>query len=115
MGDINENPKEAIIRNNNKEEMQGKESHPNDIIEKYSNILIKFNSKDFKNYQKVNKYNNKRKIKEVIYKCKNLRKDEKLRIETKQKPFYDETLEYIEPGQNVKSGYFFEKRSFFRM
>ena len=109
MGDVNENPKETRIKNINKEEINGKKSNPNDIIEKYNNNLIKFNGKDFKNYQKVNKYNNKRKIKKVIYKYKNYRKDEKLRIETNQKPFCDATLEYIEPGQNVKSGYFLKK------
>jgi len=109
LGDVNENPKEEIIKNNNKEEINGKESHPNDIIEKLNNNLIKFNGKDFRNYQKVNKYNNKRKIKKTIYKCKNYRKNEKLRIETNQKPFCDATLEYIERGQNVKSGYFLKK------
>ena len=56
---------------------------------------ILYNGKEYKKYQKVNKYNNKRKIKKIIYKCKNYRKDEKLRIETNQKPFCEATLEYI--------------------
>ena len=49
------------------------------------------------------------KEKKIIYKCKNNRKDEKLRLETKQNPFCEVTLEYIEPGQNVNSGYFLKK------
>ena len=32
-----------------------------------------------------------------------------MRLETKQNPFCEATLEYIEPGQNVKSGYFLKK------
>ena len=38
-----------------------------------------------------------------------MRKDEKLRNETGQKQFCNATIEYIEPGQNVKSGYFLKK------
>ena len=109
LGQVKEHTTEKIIKTTNKEEINEKESDINDIIEITTKNLIKFNGKDFKNYQKVNKYNNKRKIKKVIYKCKNYRKDEKLRIETNQKPFCEATLEYIEPGQNVKSGYFLKK------
>ena len=108
LGQVKEHTTEKIIKTANKEEINEKESDINDIIEIITKNLIKFNGKDFKNYQKVNKYNNKRK-KKVIYKCKNYRKDEKLRIETNQKRFCDATLEYIEPGQNVKSGYFLKK------
>ena len=38
-----------------------------------------------------------------------MRKDEKLRNETGQKQFCNGTIEYIEPGQNIKSGYFLKK------
>ena len=94
---------------NNKEDTKENPSNTNDNIKIFTNNLIQFNGMEYKNYQKVNKYNKKRKIKKVIYKCKNYRKDEKLRIETNQKRFCDDTLEYIEPGQNVKSGYFLKR------
>ena len=63
---------------------------------------IVYNGKLFKNFSTVNKYNKKRKK-------KILRKDEKIRKETKQPPFCQATIEYIEPGQNVTSEYFFKK------
>ena len=75
--------------------------------------LLVYNGKQFKNFATVNKYNEKRKIKKIIYKCQYLRKDEKLRKETKQPPFCQATIEYIEPGQNVKSGYFFKREHSF--
>ena len=40
-----------------------------------------------KNFPKVNAYNEKRKIKKIVYKCQYWRKDEKLRIETEQTSF----------------------------
>ena len=70
---------------------------------------VVYNSRVFINIKKFNKNYDKRKIKKIIYKCKNNRKDEKLRLETKQNPFCEATLEYIEPGQNVKSGYCLKK------
>lgn len=35
-----------------------------------------------------------------------MRKDEKMRYDTGQKLFCNATIEYIEPGQNIKSGFF---------
>ena len=72
-----------------------------DKKEKEKPKIIKFDGRDFIYYPRINKYNDKRKIKKVIYKCKNLRKDEKIRKEINQKNFCDATLEYIEPGQNA--------------
>ena len=46
-----------------------------DIKEKERPKIIKFDGRDFIYYPRINKYNDKRKIKKVIYKCKNLRKD----------------------------------------
>ena len=70
---------------------------------------IVYNGKEFKNTNRINRYNKKRKIKKTIYKCIYMRKDEKLRNETGQKQFCNATIEYIEPGQNIKSGYFLKK------
>ena len=64
-------------------------------IKKISEDSIIFNGKEFKNYNRINMYNTKRKIKNIIYKCINLRKDEKLRKETGQKKYCTATLEYI--------------------
>ena len=75
----------------------------------FSKDLIIFDGKEYKNFPSANKYNNKRKIKKIIYKCKYWRKDEKLRSELNQKPFCEATIEYIEPQQKLKSGYFFKK------
>ena len=58
-----------------------------DIKEKEKPKIIKFDGRDFIYYPRINKYNDKRKIKKVICKCKNLRKDEKIRKETNQKIF----------------------------
>ena len=44
----------------------------NNIDSKFSQIstvLLVYNGKQFKNFSTVNKYNEKRKIKKVIYKC----------------------------------------------
>ena len=41
-------------------------SNPNNIIKVYHNNLIKFKWKKYKNYQNVNIYNNKRKMKKII-------------------------------------------------
>ena len=77
-------------------------------IKEISKDMILFNGKLFKNYNRINRYNNKRKIKKIIYKCINIRKEEKLRNDTNQPKFCNATIEFIEPGQNVKSGYFFK-------
>lgn len=74
-----------------------------------SEDTIVFNGKEFKNTIRINRYNEKRKVKKTIYKCSYMRKDEKLRNETGQKQFCNATIEYIEPGQNIKAGYFLKK------
>ena len=81
----------------------------NSKLKIYSQDLITYDGKEFKKFPKLNAYNQKRKIKKIVYKCQYRRKDEKLRIETNQKPFCEDTIEYIETGQKVKSGYFFKK------
>ena len=81
----------------------------NSKLKIYSQDLITYDGKEFKKFPKLNAYNQKRKIKKIVYKLQYWRKDEKLRIETNQKPFCEATIEYIEKGQKVKSGYFFKK------
>ena len=129
--DINERNKNALdnITSNNKiiETENKKEELKTILLSKNNNLDSKniiinnneldiinednvvYDSRIFINIKKFNKNYEKRKIKKIIYKCKNNRKDEKLRLETKQNPFCEATLEYIEPGQNVKSGYFLKK------
>ena len=46
-----------------------------------------FNGRQFKNYSRVNKYNKKRKIKKIIYKCIYMRHEEKIRKGTNQNNF----------------------------
>ena len=91
---------EILVNNENINESKLREVSKNTIL---------YQGKQFKNFSAINKYNNKRKIKKIIYKCQYLRKDEKLRKETNQPPFCQATIEYIEPGHNVKSGYFFKR------
>ena len=67
---------------------------------------IFFEGKEFKKYSRFNYYNDKRKIKKIIYKCINNRKDDRIKRATGNQPFCNGNIEYIEPGQNVKSGYF---------
>ena len=53
-----------------------------------------------------------------IYKYINVRKDEQFRISMNKSVFFSKTIEYIEPGKNVKSGYFIKKSrslSFFEL
>ena len=100
--------KKSIISDNNNHDSK------NNIIN-LMNLDIKdedrvvYDGREFINIKKFNKNYDKKKKKKIIYKCKNNRKDEKLRIETNQNPFCEATLEYIEPGQNIKSGYFLKK------
>ena len=101
--------KDSLIETNNNNNLNQLDSSNNANIIKNNEDQIIYNGRVFKNIKKFNNYNSKRKIKKIIYKCKNNRKEEKFRIETKQKPFCEATLEYIEPGQNVKSGYFLKK------
>ena len=60
-----------------------KEEH----IEKLKNDNIIFNGKTFIINKKGTEYKNKKNIKRVIYKCINNRHEEKIRQQTKQKPF----------------------------
>ena len=80
-----------------------------EYIEKLKNDNIIFNGKTFLINKKGTEYKNKKNIKRIIYKCANNRHDEKLRQQTKQKTFCNATIEFIFPGQNCKSGYFFKK------
>ena len=75
-----------------------------DEITKCKDSII-FDGKEYRSYSRYNYYNNKRKINKIIYKCINIRKDEKFRKDTNQNAFCNATIEYIEPGQNIKSGY----------
>jgi len=60
-------------------------------------------------YSRFNNYNTKHNIKKLVYKCCNIRKEEAFRIKTHQKKFCNSTIVYVEPNQNVKSGYFLKK------
>ena len=75
---INKYKNEEIVNNENIKES---------ILREVSKDTILYQGKQFKNFVIVNKYNDKRKIKKIIYKCQYLRKDEKLRKETNQPPF----------------------------
>ena len=77
-----------------------------DQIIKNKDNSIYFKGKEFKKYSRYNIYNSKRKLKKIIYKCVNNRKDDRIRRATNQQTFCNATIEFIEPGQNVKSGYF---------
>ena len=43
---------------------------------------VKILGKEYRSYTRYNYYNNKRKINKIIYKCINIRKDEKFRKDT---------------------------------
>ena len=68
-----------------------------------------FNGKLFKKYDKSTNYKPKNKIKRIIYKCSFNRKNENFKEKMKMSSFCNVTIEYIFPGQNVKSGYFLKK------
>ena len=76
-----------------------------DEITKCKDSII-FDGKEYRSYNKYNYYNNKRKMNKIIYKCINIRKEQKFRKDTNQNDFGNAKIEYIEPGQNIKSGYF---------
>ena len=86
------------------EKINNEEININSI--KKENESIFFDGKEFKKYSRYNIYNSKRKIKKVIYKCINIRKDDRIRRSNGQPSFCNATIEYIEPEQNVKTGYF---------
>ena len=70
-----------------------------DYINLQDNIQIKkddtiiFNGKEFKIFSGYNKYKSKDNNNRIIYKCINNSKNEKLRIETNQKYFFNPTKE----------------------
>ena len=74
-----------------------------------TNESIIFDNKEFKIYNRANKYQKKDEIKRIIYKCKNHRKDEKIRSEMGLKSFCNATIEYIIPNQKIKSSYILTK------
>lgn len=105
------NHKKLLVNNNtNKTELNYKtELNKEEIDDKIisgKNDSIFFEGKEFKKYSRYNIYNSKRKIKKIIYKCINNRKDDRIRRATNQPTFCNATIEYIEPGQNIKSGFF---------
>ena len=71
-----------------------------------TNDSIFFEGKEYKKFSRYNTYNSKRKIKKIIYKCINIRKDDRISRVTNQLVLCNAIIEYIEPGQNIKSGYF---------
>ena len=74
-------------------------------IEKKNEDSFIFNGKLFKKNIKLSNYIRKDKIKRYIYKCEFNRHDEKLRQQLKKKCFCNATIEYILPGQKMKSKY----------
>ena len=68
-----------------------------------------FNGKIFKINLKNTNYQQKDKIKRIVYKCANNRKNELLREKLKKGSFCNATIEYIYPDQGVKSGFFLKE------
>ena len=81
-GTIDIQPVSNIYNNDKSYKDKGNLDNNIKIISEESII---FNGKEFKNYKRINMYNTKRKIKKIIYKCINMRKNEKLMIEIGQK------------------------------
>ena len=69
-------------------------------ITKIDETII-FNGREYKYYRRYNKYYNTRKIKKLIYKCVNIRKNQRIILETNQGIFCNATIEYIEENQHV--------------
>ena len=69
----------SINKYKNEEILVNNENIKESILREVSKDTILYQGKQFKNFAIVNKYNDKRKIKKIIYKCQYLRKDEKLR------------------------------------
>ena len=61
--------------------------------------------RSFKKFSRYNKYKTKDNLNRIIYKCINTRKNEKLRIETKQKSFCNATIECIINPLDQKNQY----------
>ena len=92
--------KENIINSKNTDNI-----NINEITQSY----IIFNGKEFKLDKRSTNYEKKDKIKRLVYKYVNSRKEEKFKQKSKQPDFCSANLEYIEPNQHVKSGYFLKK------
>ena len=98
-----------INRDNNIESNSTKNNFEKTNITELNKGYIIFNGKEFKMDKRSTEYERKDKIKRIIYKCVNCRKEESFRQKSKQTPFCHATIEYIEPNQRVKSGYFLKK------
>ena len=104
--------KESKEENQIKEKNKTDNKIENNTLNKNNNKnqdTFMYNGKIFKKYKRLNRYKRKNNIKRIIYKCTNNRKDENLRKGKKNKSFCNATIIYIEPNQNIKSGYFLEK------
>ena len=89
--------------------MQGPWTRRSQRVNEITQSYIIFNGKEFKLDKRSTNYEKKDKIKRLVYKCVNSRKEEQFRQKSKQPDFCSATLEYIEPNQHVKSGYFLKK------
>ena len=97
-------------KNETKNKTLSKDKNLNVNIEiKFKDDNILYDGKIFKNFSRVNRYQKKDNIKRIIYKCINYRKNEYFRKDINSKSFCNATIVYIEPNQNIKSGYFLEK------
>ena len=110
---INSNKSEQNIKENNSNDKIGSKEItkmiPEKDITKIDETII-FNGREYKYYSRYNKYYNTRKIKKLIYKCVNIRKNERIILETNQSLFCNATIEFIEENQHVTSGYFLTKK-----
>jgi len=78
------------------------------LIEIKTDDTFQYKGKIFRKYNRLNKYQKKDNIKRTIYKCILNRHSEKLRAALNKKCFCNATIEYIQPDQNIKSGFFFK-------
>ena len=110
---INSNKSEQNIKENNSNDKIGSteitKMIPEKDITKIDETII-FNGREYKYYSRYNKYYNTRKIKKLIYKCVNIRKNERIILETNQSLFCNATIEFIEENRHVTSGYFLTKK-----
>ena len=98
-----------IISSNDKKDLkENTKLIPEKDITKIDETII-FNGREYKYYSRYNKYYNTRK-KKLIYKCVNIRKNERIIMETNQSLFCKATIDYIEENQHVASGYFLTKK-----
>ena len=98
--------KEDIIFNENI--LNNKQINISNNITNINEEEILFNNSKYKKFTRK-KYIKKDKIKRLIYKCENLRKNERNCHKYKHSAFCNSKIEYIYPGQGVKSGYFIKK------